>query len=83
MSKRRIIPQRVEPQAVAPALSGDSLSRGAASPSQPLRQLNLREQAALAEKLLGPGRRIWVDISKDPNVDWHKVCATLPSPHSS
>lgn len=34
-------------------------------------------QARIAMEKLGPGRRIFVDLSKDPNVDWEKASCKI------
>ncbi len=72
---RRIVPQLVAPsQAVRPAAAFGEADDVSQSASQPAQQLDLREQAAIAAKKLGPGRRIFVDLEKNGNVvDWHKV----------
>lgn len=75
---RRIVPQLVAPsQAVRPAAAAAAFGEAhdvSQSASQPAQQLDLREQADIAAKKLGPGRRIFVDLEKNGNVvDWHKV----------
>jgi hypothetical protein len=73
---RRIVPMRIgDGSASRDAMPlGDASNDALQSPSRPPRQLDLREQAAIARQKLGSGRRIFVDIQKDGSiVDWHKV----------
>lgn len=75
---RRIVPTRVgDSSASWDALPlADASNDALQTPWQPARQLDLREQAAIARQKLGPGRRIFVDLQKDNVVDWHKVTAS-------
>lgn len=69
--RRRIVPEQVVLSPSSPASP-----HPAQPPSQPpLHALDLQQQAALAPTLLGPGRKVWVDLRayQGQEVDWRKV----------
>lgn len=74
---RRIVPELISPsssqaQVVQPEF--------VAAAEQPLNlRINVREQAELAKTLLGPGRKLYIDISIEPKVNWRKVRTHLSS----
>ena len=70
---RRIIPELISPsQAAAVQPAFESVAE------QPLNlRFDLKEQAELAKTLLGPGRKIYVDISQDSKVNWRKVSSAI------
>jgi hypothetical protein len=74
--KRRIQPEVVSPsQAAANPLFVQATSLTASEPSSHGQTpANLQEQAAFAAANLGPGRRVWVDISeKKDEINYRKV----------
>ena len=71
MAKRRIVPELISPSQ-ASTVQAEFV---AAVEQPPDLRLNLKEQADVAKGLLGPGRKVYVDISAEPKVNWRKVCA--------
>ena len=67
---RRIVPQLISPSQAVAAAKPVFLE----APTQQLaKQLDLREQAAIAKEKLPPGRRIYVDLSVSRDVSWLQV----------
>ena len=66
--------RRIVPQLISPSQASIVQPEFVAAAEQPLDlRLNLKEQAELAKELLGPGRKLYVDISTDPKVNWRKA----------
>lgn len=69
--RRRIVPEQVVPTSpVSPEAAGVPTPSAAA-----LEVADLRQQAERAPTLLGPGRKIWVDLGpyRGQDVNWKKV----------
>lgn len=68
--------RRIVPELISPSQASAAQPEFVAAADQPLNlRLNLKEEAELAKTLLGPGRKLYVDISTEPKVNWRKVCA--------
>lgn len=68
--------RRIVPELISPTQASAIQPEFVAAVDQPLDlTLNVKEQAELAKSLLGPGRKLYVDISTEPRVNWRKVCA--------
>ena len=73
---RRIVPVLISPSSQAQVVQPEFV----AAAEQPLNlRINVREQAELAKTLLGPGRKLYIDISIEPKVNWRKVRTQLSS----
>jgi hypothetical protein len=78
---RRIVPELVSPTTAAPLQphfpqsTPQQAQQQDAGPSELV--LDLKEQADYSLKTLGPGRRIWFDLTKGWDLNWKKVCQTL------
>ncbi len=69
--RRRIVPQQVVSSPTSPAPESLQIA------PQAVLVTDLRKQAELAASLLGPGRKIWVDLKpyqdSSEEVNWRKV----------
>ena len=67
--------RRIVPELISPSQASAFQPEFVAAAEQPLNlRLNVKEQSELAKSLLGPGRKLYVDISTEPKVNWRKVC---------
>ena len=69
--------RRITPQLLAPSVAGAAPVLEAQVARQPaFGEVSVREQSRLSEQNLGPGRRLYVDLSggANPTVSFRKVC---------
>ena len=72
--------RRIQPELISPSHAVASANPAFLSaPTQQVQQtLDLREQAAIAAEKLPPGRRIFIDLSAERDVNWCKVLSPPP-----